>query len=128
MQPGGQPKAWCRNQKALLHPPRTPLQECLQPIHPGLPVLYRTNGGGTKEIVGVAGYEFRNTDDFMKLLNLSIKNYQYLISNIDKYKISRQGMYDQYMLLFRQLHEQPPRLIKFNLLNSLFLMVSQIRI
>lgn len=69
----------------------------------GLPVLYRVNGGGTKEMVNNCGMEFVDLNDFKSKLNQIIKSYAFYKKNLSNYNYTHKTMTEKYLEIFNYL-------------------------
>ena len=65
----------------------------------GLPILYRTNGGGIKETINGAGEEFTDLNEMFKKMIKIIKNYKSYVNNINYKFISRDRCGKEYLEL-----------------------------
>jgi len=63
----------------------------------GLPVLYRSNGGGIKESVNKAGEEFNNIEDMLEKLKKISDNYENYTKNIDYKFLSSERFGQEYL-------------------------------
>lgn len=75
----------------------------LEGLRCGLPVLYCTKGGGTKEVCSMFGEEFNNIDSFLKKLDKMKENYYQYYNKIDYVYLGNQRCCEEYISIIKNL-------------------------